>query len=350
MLESLGAELASTEMFLSVFYGVLDPRQPPAGLRQRRPPARLPDSRRPAPPERLHHRAAARPRRPDQHQAARGALGARRATCSASGPTAWWTSGAGEGFSEERLLAELAHRRSGTPEAIVRGGVCRGRQGHAEPGRRPHPAGPANLTAPPSRPCSRHPVTFFDAPGQEAPRPAFPARSRHPRAGSPTRSASRPGDTVLEIGPGPAGSPRSCAPRATRSSPSKRTATWCRGCGSASPAPPSSRAMRCELDWHALAGPGPVRIVRQHSLQHHLAPARAGAAAAAAPVDRLPGAEGGGRAGRGRSGRPRIRGAERRHPGRGPGGAAVHRAGRRLPPAAQGGLRRAPAHAAGGSP
>jgi sigma-B regulation protein RsbU (phosphoserine phosphatase) len=120
MLESLGDELASTEMYLSVFYGVLDPgnrrlvyasaghqhafRLPASG-----PPERLPTT---APPLGLADLASIR-----RHEVP---------WVPASDLLCLYTDGlvdqrAGEGFSEERLLAELAHRRSGTPEAIVRG-------------------------------------------------------------------------------------------------------------------------------------------------------------------------------------------------------------------------------------
>ena len=119
MLESLGSELASTEMFLSVFYGVLDPRSgrlvyasaghphafriPPEGE-----PERLPTT---APP-----------------------LGLSNAASIARRQVAWvpgrdllclWTDGlveqgVGGAFTEERLLAEIAGRRTESPDAIVR--------------------------------------------------------------------------------------------------------------------------------------------------------------------------------------------------------------------------------------
>ena len=101
-----------------------------------------------------------------------------------------------------------------------------------------------------------------------------------------------------------------------------------------------------DLDWHALAG-GRVSRHRQHPLQHHLAPARQGAAPAAARAHRVSGTEGGGRSGHARAGTPDVRRAEHRGSGRRASGTAVHRAGGRVPAAAQGGLGGAAADAAG---
>jgi sigma-B regulation protein RsbU (phosphoserine phosphatase) len=119
MLESLGEELASTEMFLSVFYGVLDPRHRrliyanaghPHAFRVPKvgPPERLPTT---APP-----------------------LGLSSAASIQRNQVVWqpkedllclWTDGlvdqsTGSGFSEERLLEEITRRRTETPDAIVR--------------------------------------------------------------------------------------------------------------------------------------------------------------------------------------------------------------------------------------
>jgi sigma-B regulation protein RsbU (phosphoserine phosphatase) len=119
MLESLGDELASTEMFLSVFYGVLDPRGgrltyanaghphafrvPLAGE-----PERLETT---APPLGLSTAASIQRRQVDWK--------------SGEDLLCLWTDGlveqgAGTGFTEERLLAEITRRRAEAPEAIVR--------------------------------------------------------------------------------------------------------------------------------------------------------------------------------------------------------------------------------------
>ncbi len=119
MLESLGDELASTEMYLSVFYGVLDPanrrliyasaghqhafRLPAGGA-----PERLPTT---APPLGLADHASIHLRQvewvPGQDLLCLytdGLVDQREA----------------EGFGEERLMAELARRRQESPDAIVR--------------------------------------------------------------------------------------------------------------------------------------------------------------------------------------------------------------------------------------
>ncbi|MDX2119501.1 MAG: GAF domain-containing SpoIIE family protein phosphatase [Gemmatimonadota bacterium] len=119
MLESIGDELASTEMYLSVFYGVLDPARRRlvyasaghphafrvAGTGE---PERLPTT---APPLGLADPASIR-----RHEVP---------WVPGSDLLCLYTDGlvdqrGGEGFSEERLLAELAQRRAATPEAIVK--------------------------------------------------------------------------------------------------------------------------------------------------------------------------------------------------------------------------------------
>ncbi len=120
MLESLGDELASTEMYLSVFYGVLDPvgrsltyasaghphafRLPAAG-----PAERLPTT---APPLGLADIASI-------HRRQVPWIPGTDLLC-------LYTDGlvdqrSGEGFGEERLLEELTSRRTDEPDAIVRG-------------------------------------------------------------------------------------------------------------------------------------------------------------------------------------------------------------------------------------
>ena len=114
------------------------------------------------------------------------------------------------------------------------------------------------------------------------------------------------------------------------------------------PRRPSSRAMRSTLDWRAVAG-GRVPGRRQHPLQHHVAADRQGARAPRPArivflvqkevADRVSAA----------ARRPRLRRAQRGRPVGGPGRAAVHGAGRRVPSASQGGFRGAAADAAGRS-
>jgi sigma-B regulation protein RsbU (phosphoserine phosphatase) len=119
MLESLGDELASTEMFLSVFYGVLDPENGrlvyanaghPHAFRVPRngDPERLPTT---APP--LGLGTAASIQRNEVSWEPKGDL------------LCLWTDGLVDqgndsGFNEERLLAEIVRRRTEPPDAIVR--------------------------------------------------------------------------------------------------------------------------------------------------------------------------------------------------------------------------------------
>ena len=119
MLESLGSELASTEMFLSVFYGVLDPRG-----------------------RRLIYASAGHPHAfriptvgdPERLPTTAPPLGLAIDTHITQNQVPWvpgkdllclWTDGLVEqgvdgAFTEERLLAELARRRADAPDAIVR--------------------------------------------------------------------------------------------------------------------------------------------------------------------------------------------------------------------------------------
>jgi sigma-B regulation protein RsbU (phosphoserine phosphatase) len=119
MLESLSDELASTEMFLSVFYGVLDPRagrllyasaghQHAFRIPRESEPERLPVT---APPLGLADAASIQRRQIPWEPGA-------DLLC-------LWTDGlvdqAGEGaFTEERLLGELCRHRGEPPDAIVR--------------------------------------------------------------------------------------------------------------------------------------------------------------------------------------------------------------------------------------
>ena len=121
LLESLAEDLATTEMFLTVFYGVLDPRAVAAVLRQRRASARLADSA-----DRGRPSASRRPRR-------RSAW--RRGATSSCAQVPWkmgqdllclCTDGLvdardpdGEAFGEARLLEGVTSRRGQAPEAIV---------------------------------------------------------------------------------------------------------------------------------------------------------------------------------------------------------------------------------------
>lgn len=118
MLGSLGDELASTEMFLSVFYGVLDPRNDrlvyasaghPHAFRVplEADPERLPTT---APPLGLSTAASIQ-----RHQV----------SWAAGDLLCLWTDGlvdqgAGTTFTEERLLEEITKRRHEPPAAIVR--------------------------------------------------------------------------------------------------------------------------------------------------------------------------------------------------------------------------------------
>lgn len=119
MLESLGSELASTEMFLSVFYGVLDPR----GRRLLYASAGHPHAYRipkEGAPERLPTTA------PPLGLAGDAAIGMNQVSWSPGEDLlCLWTDGLVEqgvdgAFTEERLLTEIARRRAEPADAIVR--------------------------------------------------------------------------------------------------------------------------------------------------------------------------------------------------------------------------------------
>jgi sigma-B regulation protein RsbU (phosphoserine phosphatase) len=120
LLGSLADDLASTEMFLSVFYGVLDPKarrltyasaghQHAFRVPERGEPERLPTT---APPLGLSSAATIQRRQIDW--------------VPGTDLLCLWTDGlvevrgAGQGFTEERLLEEIAKRRQESPDDIVR--------------------------------------------------------------------------------------------------------------------------------------------------------------------------------------------------------------------------------------
>jgi sigma-B regulation protein RsbU (phosphoserine phosphatase) len=119
MLESIGSELASTEMFLSVFYGVLDPR----GQRLLYASAGHPHAYRipkTGDPQRLPTTA------PPLGLAGDATIGLNQVPWVAGEDLlCLWTDGLVEqgvdgAFTEERLLAEIAQHRSEPADAIVR--------------------------------------------------------------------------------------------------------------------------------------------------------------------------------------------------------------------------------------
>jgi sigma-B regulation protein RsbU (phosphoserine phosphatase) len=120
MLESLGQELASTEMFLSVFYGVLDPRKRQLVYANAGHPHafRIPLH---GAPERLLTTA------PPLGLSSAASIQRHRVPWDPSGDLlCLWTDGlveqgVGKGFSEERLLEEIVRRRAEPPAMIVRG-------------------------------------------------------------------------------------------------------------------------------------------------------------------------------------------------------------------------------------
>ena len=120
LLDSLGNELAETEMYFSVFYGVLDP----LGGRMAYASAGHPYAFRVprfGDPERLEATA------PPLGLATAGSIQRRQVPWSVGHDLlVLWTDGlvearneAGEAFGEERLLAEVCNHRGETPEAIV---------------------------------------------------------------------------------------------------------------------------------------------------------------------------------------------------------------------------------------
>jgi sigma-B regulation protein RsbU (phosphoserine phosphatase) len=120
LLESLGSELARTEMHFSVFYGVLDPRAGRLTYANAGHPHafRIP---RTGPPERLESTA------PPLGFASAGSIQRRQLAWSVgSDLLVLWTDGlvdarndAGEAFGEQRLLDCVTKLRTQSPETIV---------------------------------------------------------------------------------------------------------------------------------------------------------------------------------------------------------------------------------------
>jgi sigma-B regulation protein RsbU (phosphoserine phosphatase) len=122
LLDSLSTELTTTEMYFSVFYGVLDPLAGRLSYANAGHPYafRIP---RFGEPERLEATA------PPLGLAAVGSIQRRQVPWTIGHDLlVLWTDGlvdarneAGEPFGEQRLLAEVCARRTEKPEAIVRG-------------------------------------------------------------------------------------------------------------------------------------------------------------------------------------------------------------------------------------
>ena len=120
LLESLSTELTETEMYFSVFYGVLDPLTGRLSYANAGHPYafRVP---RFGDPERLETTA------PPLGLATAGSIQRRQVPWSVghdllcSGPTAWWTRGTrrASAFGEHRLLDEVCARRTEPVEEIV---------------------------------------------------------------------------------------------------------------------------------------------------------------------------------------------------------------------------------------
>ena len=182
----------TTEMYLTVFYGVLDPACRPAVVRQRRPSPRLADPAGRTAGAARGHRATARPRRPRQHRAAPGAVADGRGSAlplhrRAARRARRWTA---RRSARPGCSRASRRRRHLAPEAIVAALIAEVRAFAPHPARRPHAARPPDLTGCRDRSAGSGSTSF-----------AIRASS----IASPRRSAPRRPDTVLEIGPGPGG-------------------------------------------------------------------------------------------------------------------------------------------------
>ena len=201
-------------MYFTVFYGVLDPARRPAGLRQRRPSARVPDARCRAQPERLEATA------PPLGLATAGSIQRRQVPWSFGDDLlVLWTDGlvdarneAGEPFGEQRLLDDAsASLGSESPEDDRAARCLADAEAFGSPSRRrPHAPGSPDLAVPHAkRRLGQHFLTD----------PRLLARIADALEAGPD-------DTVLEIGPGPGGLTAALArARGRGSSPSRRTGT-----------------------------------------------------------------------------------------------------------------------------
>ena len=121
LLESLGTELTTTEMYFSVFYGVLDPLAGRLSYANAGHPYafRVP---RFGDPERLE--ATAPPlglATVGQHSSGARSRGPSTTICSCSGPTVWWTPGTrpASRSANSGCSSSVCARRTDAPEAIV---------------------------------------------------------------------------------------------------------------------------------------------------------------------------------------------------------------------------------------
>ena len=278
LLESLSTELATTEMYFSVFYGVLDPLTRPAVLRQCGPSLCLPRAALRRPRAARGHGAAAGPRHGRQHPAPPGAMDRRPRS---PGALDRRSGGRAERGRASRSASSGCWRRSApdaptSPEEIVAAVLDGG-------GRR------SALSRSTTARCWSSGSS--GAPRQAPAGPAFSHRSPDFSPASPTRSAPVRTTPCSRSAPVPAGSPPQLAERAGRLVAIEKDRDLVPALRRAVPRGDDRRGRRARGRL-AVARRAGVPRRRQHPLQHHVAAHRQGARAAATRADRVPGAEG----------------------------------------------------------
>ena len=284
LLDSLSTELSDDRDVLQRVLRRARSAHRPAVVRQRRPSLRVPRAALRRSRAARGHRATARARHGGKHSAAAGAVVDRITICWCSGPTGWWTRGTRRASrsASSGCWTRCCARRTESPEAIVQAVLAEADGVRLAAHRRPHAAGPADLAVPHAkRRLGQHFLTdprilgrIADALGAGAGRHG--ARDR-PGPGRAHRRARRAG--------GPAGGHREGSRSRAGAAPAR------------SPRPRSSRATRSSSTGTRSPGPGflvagniPYNITSP-LIDKALEPPRPGA-------DRVPGAEGSGRAGR----------------------------------------------------
>ncbi len=168
----------------------------------------------------------------------------------------WWTRVSAPASTRSGLLTEIVRRRTESPDTIVRAVFTEADKATPSPGRRPNPPRHEDLiSGGRARRRRVSPWPPSDDPPQETSRPAFPAGPGILRRIAESVDI-KPGDTVLEIGPGPGGLTAQLAERSSRLIAIEKDRDLLDALRVRFPALSLVEGDALDLDWHQLVEQG----------------------------------------------------------------------------------------------